>query len=435
MDQGKTLSQNFDAIVVGAGPAGCACGFHLAKAGLETLIVERGKFAGAKNMWGGAFYGPALYDLFPNFWEEAPVERYIINHKYSLLTEDAAFSVEFTSKKLGKPPYNGFSMLRSKFDRWFTAKAEQAGAVVAAGLEAEDLLWEGSAIAGIKAGGDEIPANVVIACDGVNSILAEKAGLRKKISPRHIKQGVKEVIQLPRQLIEQRFCLHGEEGIAWEFIGSFSGGVPGGAFIYTNKESLSLGIVVQLNALVEKQFLANDLLENFKQHPAVKNLLADGQLVEYSAHLVPVAGKAMMPVLFTHGMLVAGDAAGLTLTTGLVMEGANFAIESGKAAAETVIQAKKTGDFSERSLARYPELLEKSFVLKDLQTFKKAPLLLENPRFYKQYPELACEMAEKIFTNDGKQRKKFWKMFRESRRKRISLWQMIRDLFRIKKSI
>ena len=429
------MSQKFDVIIVGAGPAGCACGLHLAKAGLETLIVERGKFAGAKNMWGGAFYGPSLYELFPDFWEEAPVERYIAKHKYSLLTKDASFSVDFESQKFGNPPYNGFSVLRSKFDRWFASKAEQAGAVVAAGLEAEDLLWEGNAVSGIKAGGDELPANIVIACDGVNSILAEKAGLRGKIPPGDIKQGIKEVIQLPRQIIEHRFNLREEEGIAWEFIGSFSRGIPGGAFIYTNKDSLSVGIVVQLNKLVEQEIPANDLLEDFKQHPAVENLLADGQLVEYSAHLVPVGGKAMMPNLFTDGMLVAGDAAGLTLTTGLVLEGANFAMASGKAAAETAIRAKKAGDFSRRSLSFYPRLLEKNFVMKDLETFQRAPLLLENPRFYSQYPELVCELAEKIFSNDGKQRKKFWKMFRESQKGRISLWRMIRDLFRIKRAI
>ena len=429
------MTSHFDAIIVGAGPAGCSCGYTLARAGLKTLIVERGKFPGAKNMWGGAFYGPSLYELFPDFLEEAPIERYIAKHKYSLLTQDASFSVDFTSQKFSNPPCNGFSVLRSKFDRWFASKAEQAGAVVAAGLEAEDLLWEGNAVAGIIAGGDELPANVVIACDGVNSFLAEKAGLRGKISPRDIKQGVKEVIQLPRQVIEQRFNLHGEEGIVWEFIGSFSRGIPGGAFIYTNQESLSVGIVVQLNKLSENEVTANDLLEDFKRHPEVENLLADGQLVEYSAHLVPVGGKAMMPTLFTDGMLVAGDAAGLTLTTGLVLEGANFAIDSGVAAAETVIRAKKTGDFSKRSLAHYPERLGQSFILKDLETFKRAPLMLENPRFYKQYPELACELAEKIFISDGKPRKKFWKIFQESQRGKISLWQMIRDLLSIKRSI
>ncbi len=429
------MNQQFDAIIVGAGPAGCACGLTLAKAGLETLIVERGKFAGAKNMWGGAFYGPSLYELFPNFWEEAPVERYIRYHKYSLLTEDASFSFDYSSQKFGTPPYNGFSLLRSKFDRWFASRAEQAGAVVAAGLEAEGLLWEGNTVAGIKAGGDDLPGHVVIACDGVNSMLAEKAGLRRKISPRDIKQGVKEVIQLPRQVIEQRFNLHGEEGIAWEFIGSFSRGIPGGAFIYTNKESLSVGIVVQLSALSEKKVTASDLLEDFKRHPDVEKLLANGLLVEYSAHLVPVGGKAMTPTLHTDGMLVAGDAAGLTLTTGLVLEGANFAVASGKAAAETVIRAKKAGDFSKRSLAHYSRLLEQSFVLEDLETFRRAPVLLENPRFYSQYPEMACELAEKIFTSDGRSRKKLRKIFRESQKGKISLWQMIRDLFQIKRSL
>jgi electron transfer flavoprotein-quinone oxidoreductase len=296
-------------------------------------------------------------------------------------------------------------------------------------------LWDDNTIAGIKAGGDELPASVVIACDGVNSFLAEKAGLRGKISSRDIKQGVKEVIQLPRQLIEQRFNLHGEEGIAWEFIGSFSRGIPGGAFIYTNKESLSVGVVVQLNGLTEKEVSAHELLEDFKRHPVVEDLIADGQRVEYSAHLVPVGGKAMMPALFTDGMLVAGDAAGLTLTTGLVLEGANFAMASGKAAAETVIHAKKKGDFTKQSLAHYPELLEKSFVLKDLENFKNAPRLLENPRFYNQYPHLVCEMAEKIFISDGRARKKLWKIIRDSQKGKISLWQMVRDLFRIKRAI
>jgi electron transfer flavoprotein-quinone oxidoreductase len=143
----------------------------------------------------------------------------------------------------------------------------------------------------------------------------------------------------------------------------------------------------------------------------------------------------MMPTLYADGMLVAGDAAGLTLATGLVLEGANFSIASGIAAAETVIRAKKRGDFSKKSLSSYPQLLKKSFVLKDIGTFKKAPSMLENPRIYRQYPELACELAEKIFTNDGKPRKKLWPLFRESQRGKISLWQMIRDLLRIKRSL
>jgi len=429
------MKQRFDAVVVGAGPAGCACGYTLAKAGLEVLVVERGKFAGAKNMWGGVFYGPTLNQLFPQFWQEAPVERYVARHRFSLLTPDACLSAEFTTKKFTQPPYNGFTALRSKFDRWFASKVEQAGAIVATGLQVDDLLWDGNQITGIKAGGDELPASVVVACDGVNSVLAGKAGLRSKLQPRDMKLGIKEVIQLPRQLIEQRFNLVGDEGIAWEFIGSFSRGLPGGAFIYSNKESLSVGIAVQLSALTENQIKANDLLEEFKQHPAVADLLAEGKLVEYSAHLIPVSGMAMMPTLYTNGLLVAGDAAALILGTGLTLEGANFAVASGIAAAETVIRAKQAGDFSKKSLSYYPELLRESFVLKDLETFRKAPHFLENLRIYSLYPELACDLAEKVFTNDGTPRKKTWELFRQAMDGRVSLWQIARDLMQVKGAI
>ncbi|MBW2038452.1 MAG: FAD-dependent oxidoreductase [Deltaproteobacteria bacterium] len=429
------MEQRFDAIVVGAGPAGCACGYTLTKAGLEVLVVERGKFAGAKNMWGGAFYGPSMGKLLPNFWEEAPIERYVAHHKFSSLTQDACLSAEFTTEKFGQPPYNGFTLLRSKFDRWFATKVEQAGAIVATGLQADGLLRDGNQIVGIKAGGDELPADVVVACDGVNSILAQEAGLRGKILPYDIKQGVKEVIELPRETIEQRFNLKGDEGLAWEFIGSCTKGLPGGAFIYTNKESLSVGIVVQLSALIENKIEANDLLNEFKEHPTVANFLADGKLVEYSAHLIPVSGVDMMPTLYTDGFLVAGDAASFVVGTGLILEGANFAVASGISAAETAIRAKKKGDFSAKTLSHYRELLEQNFVLKDLKTYRKAHHFLANPRIYSSYPELACNLAERIFTNDGKPRKKTWQLLRGAMKGRVAFGQIACDLIRGKGAI
>lgn len=422
------MEQRFDAIVVGAGPAGCACGYSLAQAGLNVLVLERGKFAGAKNMWGGAFYGPIMSELFPNFWEEAPIERYVTRHKFSSLTQDACFTSEFTTEKFGQPPYNGFTLLRSKFDRWFASKVEQAGAIVAAGLQADGLLRDGSRIIGVKAGGDELPADVVVACDGVNSLLAQEAGLRREISPHDIKQGIKEVRALPREIIDQRFNLTGNEGLAWEFIGSCTQGLPGGAFIYTNKESFSVGIVVQLSSLVEHKIRANDLLNSFKEHPVVAKLFADSQLVEYSAHLIPVSGVDMMPTLYADGLLVAGDAAAFVVGTGLILEGANFAVASGIAAAETVIRAKQQEDFSERMLVHYQERLEKNFVLKDLTTYKKAHHFLDNPRIYDTYPQLICDVAEHIFTNDGTPRKKTWEILRESMKGRVSWGQIARDI-------
>jgi electron transfer flavoprotein-quinone oxidoreductase len=326
-------------------------------------------------------------------------------------------------------------VLRAKFDRWLASKAEQAGAIVASGLQADDLLWEGDKVSGIRAGGDDLPADVVVACDGVNSILADKAGLRGDLSPKDMKQGVKEVIHLPREVIEQRFNLSRKEGIAWETLGTFTKDIPGGAFIYTNEDSLSIGVVVQLHALAESNIKANDLLEEYKQHPEVASILKDGQMVEYSAHLIPVSGKAMMPTLYGDGILVAGDAAAMTLATGLALEGANFAIASGVTAAETIIKAKKTGDFTKQVLSRYQTQLEKSFVIKDLETFKKAPRFLENPRLYEQYPEFLCDVAERIFTNDGQPREKTMKILKRAMDGRISFLQIIRDLWQIKGSL
>ena len=111
---------------------------------------------------------------------------------------------------------------------------------------------------GIKAGNDELPASAVIACDGANSVLAQKAGLRAELSAEDMKQGVKEVIELPREVIEQRFNLSGREGMEWEFVGSCTQGLPGGGFIYTNQDSISIGIVAQLNALSGRKIQAND---------------------------------------------------------------------------------------------------------------------------------------------------------------------------------
>ena len=429
------MSEKFEAIVVGAGPAGSACSYTLAKAGVQTLLVERGKFPGAKNMWGGVFYGPILNQLFPRFWQEAPVERFIVRHRFSLLTSDSLLSSEFFTKKFSQPPYHGFSLLRSKFDRWLAAKAEKAGAIVASGLKVDDLLWEKNKVAGIKAGRDEIPAEVVIACDGVNSFLAEKAGLRNKFSPRELKQAVKEVIQLSPKLIEQRFNLKGEEGLAWEFIGSFTQGVPGGAFIYTNKDSLSVGVVVQLSGLAEKKLKADDLLEEFKNHPQLKPFLVDGNLAEYSAHLIPAAGPSKLHSLYSNGFLVAGDAALLVLTTGLIIEGANLALASGEAAAQAVIRAKEKGDYSSRTLSLYPRLLKENSVLEDLNNFRRAYHFLENPRLYQIYPELACELAFKILSHEERPRKKGWKLAKEAAKGRVSWWQVIKDLKNLKDSL
>jgi electron transfer flavoprotein-quinone oxidoreductase len=424
----------FDAVVVGAGPAGCAAAYTLAKTGLQVLVCERGKYAGAKNMWGGAFFGPQMCEIFPGFTKEAPVERFVNRHTITLLDREDGLTFDF------RTPYSpgsahGFITLRAKFDRWMAEKAEQAGAILATSLQADDLVREGNFIKGVKAGTEEFPADVVILAEGVNSLLTEKAGLRQPDAAQDMKQGVKEVIRLPGEILEERFQLQGEEGVAMEFLGSCTRGLPGGGFLYTNRDSVSLGLVVQLSALLEKRVKISELLEDFKKHPVIQPLIRKGELVEYSAHLIPVSGLKMMPRLFSDGVLVVGDAAALVLGTGLILEGANFAVASGVAAAKAVIQAKERGDFSRAALGQYERFLQDGGTLRDFQTFRRAPEFLENERIYAVYPQWACGLARKIFTSDGKPRRNTVRVLRESMKGRVTLGNLISDALKARKAI
>jgi len=425
----------FDAIVVGAGPAGCGAAYTMAKAGLNILVLERGQYVGAKNMWGGAFFGPVMNELFPGFWKEAPVERHISRHVISFMTKEDCLSVDFKSPHRDYDTAPGFIILRAKFDRWMGGKVEEAGAIIATGLEVTDFIFEENVIKGVKVGDEEFLAHVVILADGVNSLLATKARLRGDFKAGDLKQGVKEVIRLPREVIEDRFSVEGNEGVVMEFVGACTRGLPGGGFIYTNQESLSVGVVAQLSALVEKKVKSADLIEDFKNHPAVRPLIRNGQTVEYSAHLIPVSGVQMMPKLYADGILIVGDAAAMVLGTGLILEGANFAMAAGAAAGETVLQAREKGNYTAAALGHYEQLLKDRFVLKDLQTFRRAPHFLENPRIYNAYPELACGLMRNIFHSDGKPRKNTFEVLRTSMQGKVGLWQMMTDAMNARKAL
>ena len=427
--------EKFDAIVVGAGPAGSTSAYVMARAGLKVVVFERGKYPGAKNTWGGALFGPQLHHLFPRFWDEAPVERFVARHVLCYLGKRGLISLHLKSMDFESPPYNGFVLLRARFDSWLAKKAQAAGAILVTGMRIDDLMIKDERIVGVKAGKEQFFADVVVLAEGVNSLLTGKAGLRKELSPRDLKQGVKEVIRLPSETIEERFNLRGREGVAMEFIGAPTKGLPGGGFLYTNRDSLSLGLVVELDYLVKRRVRASDLLEEFKNHPEVAKLIEGGQTVEYSAHLIPGGGLKGIPRLYRAGLLVTGDAASLVLGTGLVLQGANFAIASGVAAAEAVKVAKQKGDFSEQTLAYYESLLNTSFVLRDLQTFKRAPEFLKNERIYETYPELIFEWLEKIFRDDGQPRDRALAILRKIAKDKLQFWRAVSDFLKMWRAI
>ncbi len=425
------ISEKFDVAIVGAGPAGVTAALGLARAGLNVILFERGEEPGQKNMFGGVLhYSEALHELVPDFWKYAPVERYITKYKTTLLTEDASTTFSYDDDKFARPPYNGFSLLRAKFDSWYAGKAQEAGALLVTETTVDDLLWEGRQVIGVQTGrrNGAVRADCVILADGANSLLAKRAGLRKEHSPHDFSVAAKEILALPRETIEERFQLRGNEGVAHIFAGECTQGIEGGAFLYTNSSSISIGVTAKLNALNQSRTSIADLLEKFKARPSLRRVIKGATVKEYLGHLIPESGMHMMPQLCGNGVLLAGDAAGLVCSTGLTFQGMNFAMTSGHAAAKTVMKAKEKGDFSSRQLATYKKDLEESVVLKDLKTFRHAPEFLSNPNLYDIYPSMFCGVAGGIYRVDGQPRKKIMHLLRRERGGKISMWRFIKDI-------
>lgn len=394
---------DYDAIVVGAGLAGSTAAYCMAKAGLSVLILERGDTAGSKNVTGGRLYGHSLERIIPGFAKEAPIERTVTRETISMMTTDSCFNIDFHSSKFAANPLSAsYTVLRAEFDAWLTEQAENAGCDVVCPARVDDLLRENGKVVGVVAGDDELTAEVVILADGVNSLLAQKAGLKKELDPHQVAVGAKEIIEMPKDVINGRFGLNDGEGLARLFAGKPTNGLVGGGFLYTNKESISLGIVVTVAELSKTTMRVPDMVEQFKEHPSVKPLLEGGKTVEYSAHLVPEAGLKMMPEIIADNILVVGDAAGFCLNLGYTVRGMDLAIASGEMAAQAVVEAKAKNDFSKNGLAGYRTRLEDSFVIKDMQTHRNAPDFIEHTtRVYNEYPALVENIFLDMFRVNG----------------------------------
>ncbi len=387
-------------MVVGAGPAGSAAALALARAGRSVVVVERGPFPGSKNVYGGVVYGRVLDGILPGWWQEVPVERWVVRRLTSMMTGSQSVSVDYRSEAWGAAPFNGMTTLRSEFDSWLASKATGSGArlltaTVATGLVRDDR----GRVVGVRTdrGGAELRAKVVIACDGVNSLLAKEVGLLPRAEASHHTLGVKEVLDLGRDVIDERFGLRPHEGIDIEMLGC-TRGIPGGGFLYTNTDTVSVGLVLALPQLAEAKVRPEELVADLKAHPSIAPYLRGSTLREYSAHLIPEGGYDTMPSLAVDGMVVAGDAAAMTLAAGLWLEGVNFAIGSGFAAGQAVDRAIAAGDWSARGLASYRNDLEGQFVLADHKRLRKAPALLLSPRVQQRYPGLVCDVVEGVFT-------------------------------------
>ena len=399
------MAEKFDAIVVGAGPSGNAATYTLAKAGLKVLQIERGEYPGSKNVQGAILYAQALEQIIPDFRDDAPLERHIIEQRMWLLDDNSFVGTHYRSDDYNKPPYNRYTIIRAQFDKWFSSKVREAGALLICETTVEHLLMDGERVIGVhcdRMGGD-VFADVVILADGVNSTLARKAGFHGELSAKNVALAVKEILFMPEEAIQARFNIKEEEGVVIEMMGSVTEGMVGTGFLYTNKDSLTIGVGCML-----ADFKANPnkttpyaLLEKLKRHPSIAPLIEGGEMKEYCAHLIPEGGFNAVPKIFGDGWMIVGDSGGFV--NAAHREGSNLAMTTGRLAAETVINAKAAGrQMTAKTLKAYKDALDESFVMKDLKKYRHLPDVLESsPQFFTTYPGLVNRAAKTLFTVDG----------------------------------
>jgi electron transfer flavoprotein-quinone oxidoreductase len=399
----------FQCIVVGAGFAGCTAAIRLAQKGIKTLLVERADEGGAKNLSGGILWGNDLAQVIPDWRATMPVERPVSNKKVGFLSENGpAFVIDYHDPGL-KTQTVGYAVLRAKTDKWLVEQAKKAGVTVIMGVNVEALQKTNGRVTGVWQGGEVTTADVVIVADGANSRLTLQADLRhgdKKLDMDHYALGVKEVLKLPKATLEDRFGTGTDGGMAGEFVLGRSDGVLAGGFLYTNLDTLSLGVVINLRTMKDQgELTTHDVVEQFRNHPYIAALTKGAELVEYGAHLVPEGGYVALSELYADGVLVAGDAAGFCFSNGIVIQGMNYAVRSGIAAADAVVHAVNKGDFSAVTLSRYEGLLEQDGTMGDFRRFKNVSKFLWNPRLFQKYPDFLAGVFKGLLVAEGPKKK------------------------------
>jgi electron transfer flavoprotein-quinone oxidoreductase len=424
------VKETFDVAIVGAGPAGISAAYILASAGKKVIVLERGEHPGSKNVSGGVLYGHDLAQIVPDYIDKGcPVERNIVESRIWYLSKDGGFSLGYRDRVFGNErKYNAFTVSRAKFDRWYAEQAHGRGALIVPSTVVTGLLRDnkGTVIGVVTQREDgEVRAKITLLADGINSPLAASTGFRPEPKPEQVALAVKEIISLPALTIEERFGISEGQGVTTEILGEVTGGMDGVAFIYTNRNSLSIGIGANLADFATFKLKPYELIENLKQHPMVAPLISGGRPMEYIAHWLAEGGYDAIPKLYGDGYLIAGDSAMLFNT--LHREGNNLAMASGKMAAETILDAFKYDDFTESGLKGYRDRLAGSFVMKDLRKYRRLSSFLYNHKeLFTELPQLASYGAREIITVNGVTKQDKEKSILDEIRKDMSIPRIIR---------
>ncbi|MGI0037122.1 MAG: FAD-dependent oxidoreductase, partial [Nitrososphaera sp.] len=280
--------EKYDVAIVGGGSAGLAALMQLSKLGKQAILIEAGRHLGTKNVSGGILYSKKprhgkvynVEDIYgQEFLSEMPVERKITKYMLHATSRNRAFTLDLTAAHEYQANF-GYSVLMGKLISWFAKHAgetaERQGGGIVSGVHVRSISQQGEA--GTLVETEELEpfeVKAVIAADGVNSEIAQMTGARPKFTPEQLYQGVKVVVKLPEEVIQERFGVSADEGAAHLFAGDVTLNHIGGGFVYTNRDTLSAGAVYHYDSLMHRPVGPSGLVDALLKNPMVSELIKD----------------------------------------------------------------------------------------------------------------------------------------------------------------
>jgi electron transfer flavoprotein-quinone oxidoreductase len=284
--------ERFDVAIIGGGSSGLAALKQLSNLEKQAVLIDAGKTIGSKNVSGGILYSKKpkngkvynVEDVYGNgFVSDAPLERLITKYILHATSKDKIFSIDLTSAHKYQANF-GYSVLLNKLNSWFAkeaaASAEKQGGGIIPGVHVKSITWQNDKTIVETDELDEFEVKAIIAADGVNSEIAEITGARNKFTTEELYQGVKVVVKLPEEIMEQRFEIGPNEGAAHLFAGDITLNHIGGGFVYTNRDTLSAGAVYHYDSLIQKPDEPYTLVNAILNNPMVKEFIKDEVVVK-----------------------------------------------------------------------------------------------------------------------------------------------------------
>jgi electron-transferring-flavoprotein dehydrogenase len=378
-----------DVVIVGGGPAGMACALRLAQLIDEhnaknpaaqlskenIYVLEKAREVGQHCLSGALLDPRSMRELLPGFEKEAPIEAEVGEEAVYFLTQKNKLKLPITPPPLRD--HGNYVISLNRFVKWLGSKVEETGITIFTGFAGSELLFDGNRVTGVRTDdkgidknnqpksnfepGYDLNAKIVILAEGTRGSLTKqlikKFDLTKNSNPQTYGIGVKELWEVPSERIAPGQVIY---TMGWPLTTK----EYGGAWIYGGKDNIvSLGFVTGLD-YPDPRLDPQRVLQEFKKHPFVTELLAGGKMIRYGAKSLPYGGWWALPPLAGNGWMILGDSAGFLNSARL--KGIHLAIKSGMLAAETAFEALKKDDASATTLGEYQKRVENSWIKEEL---------------------------------------------------------------------